>query len=315
MANAPTTLAPAMIVPSMLAPRASHAAFRACGLRSPRASPLPGCGTAVAPQVASPLLARRRGLCAAPPVTPLPADKPKRSQQVMRALMVLSCLVIMTAGTAAPSAAAGAAAAGQTTGPLALVKRGLHFVMHLDKELVSIVANYGAATYGILFGIVFAETGLVVTPFLPGDRCRTRPCLRTDISMQQLHACTCLFGCGDGVAARRQSCHLRSGSPKDRTTRPRAHTRTHTHTPSLSPAQTRTIHVQTHACTQPPVCVWNLGGDGRATAARGCRCLCGCGHSGRLPQLLGGVQGQSPLPLKWTPSVYYNMYKYTYMYV
>jgi membrane-associated protein len=40
--------------------------------------------------------------------------------------------------------------------------------MHLDKELVSIVAKYGTATYAILFGIVFAETGLVVTPFLPG---------------------------------------------------------------------------------------------------------------------------------------------------
>ena len=204
MAIAPTTLAPAMIVPSILAPRAPPVAFRACGLRSPRACPLPSCGTAVAPQAASPLLARRRGLCAAPPGTPLPAVKPKRSQQVMRALMLLSCLVIMTAGTAAPSAAAGAAAAGQTTGPLALVKRGLHFVMHLDKELVSIVANYGAATYGILFGIVFAETGLVVTPFLPGDRCRTRPCLPIDMSMLQLHARTYLFGCGDGVAARRQ---------------------------------------------------------------------------------------------------------------
>jgi membrane-associated protein len=40
--------------------------------------------------------------------------------------------------------------------------------MHLDKELVSIVAKYGTATYAILFGIVFAETGFVVTPFLPG---------------------------------------------------------------------------------------------------------------------------------------------------
>ena len=41
--------------------------------------------------------------------------------------------------------------------------------LHLDKHLVELVANYGRWIYGILFAIVFAETGLVVTPFLPGD--------------------------------------------------------------------------------------------------------------------------------------------------
>ncbi|MBM3462185.1 MAG: DedA family protein [Armatimonadetes bacterium] len=41
--------------------------------------------------------------------------------------------------------------------------------LHLDKHLVEIVAQYQYWTYGILFAIVFAETGLVVTPFLPGD--------------------------------------------------------------------------------------------------------------------------------------------------
>ncbi|KAL4446851.1 hypothetical protein ABPG77_008095 [Micractinium sp. CCAP 211/92] len=45
----------------------------------------------------------------------------------------------------------------------------LSFVLHLDVHLGEIVAKYGMATYGILFAIVFAETGLVVTPFLPGD--------------------------------------------------------------------------------------------------------------------------------------------------
>jgi membrane-associated protein len=42
-------------------------------------------------------------------------------------------------------------------------------VLHVDKYLAQITQNYGAWTYGILFLIVFAETGLVVTPFLPGD--------------------------------------------------------------------------------------------------------------------------------------------------
>jgi membrane-associated protein len=42
-------------------------------------------------------------------------------------------------------------------------------VLHLDKHLVELLAAYGAVVYFILFAIVFAETGFVVTPFLPGD--------------------------------------------------------------------------------------------------------------------------------------------------
>lgn len=41
--------------------------------------------------------------------------------------------------------------------------------LHLDRHLTELVAQYGTWTYGILFAIIFAETGLVVTPFLPGD--------------------------------------------------------------------------------------------------------------------------------------------------
>ncbi len=41
--------------------------------------------------------------------------------------------------------------------------------LHLDKHLAELTAAYGPWIYGILFAIVFAETGLVVTPFLPGD--------------------------------------------------------------------------------------------------------------------------------------------------
>ena len=42
------------------------------------------------------------------------------------------------------------------------------FVLHLDKHLSAIIAEHGKATYAILFAIVFAETGFVLTPFLPG---------------------------------------------------------------------------------------------------------------------------------------------------
>src|SRR5271169_2383236 len=43
------------------------------------------------------------------------------------------------------------------------------FFIHLDRHISTISAHYGAWTYLILFVIIFCETGLVVTPFLPGD--------------------------------------------------------------------------------------------------------------------------------------------------
>lgn len=45
----------------------------------------------------------------------------------------------------------------------------IDFVLHFDKHLLEFVGNYGSWVYGLLFTIVFAETGFVVTPFLPGD--------------------------------------------------------------------------------------------------------------------------------------------------
>jgi membrane-associated protein len=41
--------------------------------------------------------------------------------------------------------------------------------LHLDQHLVELLARYGEWIYAILFAIIFAETGFVVTPFLPGD--------------------------------------------------------------------------------------------------------------------------------------------------
>lgn len=45
----------------------------------------------------------------------------------------------------------------------------LDLILHIDKSLGSMLASYGALVYALLFGIVFAETGLVIFPFLPGD--------------------------------------------------------------------------------------------------------------------------------------------------
>lgn len=50
-----------------------------------------------------------------------------------------------------------------------LIKSLINFVLHIDQHLIDIVRDYQSWTYLILFLIIFAETGLVVTPILPGD--------------------------------------------------------------------------------------------------------------------------------------------------
>lgn len=45
----------------------------------------------------------------------------------------------------------------------------IDFILNIDEHMAEIILEYGAWTYGILFAIIFAETGLVVTPLLPGD--------------------------------------------------------------------------------------------------------------------------------------------------
>lgn len=50
-----------------------------------------------------------------------------------------------------------------------LIRQFIDFFLHLDVHLGEIIRNYGTWTYGILFLIIFVETGLVVMPLLPGD--------------------------------------------------------------------------------------------------------------------------------------------------
>jgi membrane-associated protein len=50
-----------------------------------------------------------------------------------------------------------------------IIRTFFDFVIHLDKYLNLIVANHGLWAYTIFFFIIFAETGLVITPFFPGD--------------------------------------------------------------------------------------------------------------------------------------------------
>ena len=49
------------------------------------------------------------------------------------------------------------------------IKLALDFFLHLDKHLADLLTQYGTLTYGILFLIIFVETGLIVMPLLPGD--------------------------------------------------------------------------------------------------------------------------------------------------
>lgn len=50
-----------------------------------------------------------------------------------------------------------------------MLRQFIDLFLHLDRHLTELVAQYGTWTYAILFLIVFAETGFVLTPFLPGD--------------------------------------------------------------------------------------------------------------------------------------------------
>lgn len=50
-----------------------------------------------------------------------------------------------------------------------LIQLFIDFILHLDRHLVELLARFDIWIYAILFLIIFAETGLVVTPFLPGD--------------------------------------------------------------------------------------------------------------------------------------------------
>ena len=45
----------------------------------------------------------------------------------------------------------------------------IDFILHIDHYMVEMVQQYHTWTYAILFAVIFCETGLVVTPFLPGD--------------------------------------------------------------------------------------------------------------------------------------------------
>eukprot|EP00746_Dinoflagellata_sp_MGD_P036307 gnl/MRDRNA2_/MRDRNA2_18708_c0_seq1.p1 gnl/MRDRNA2_/MRDRNA2_18708_c0~~gnl/MRDRNA2_/MRDRNA2_18708_c0_seq1.p1 ORF type:complete len:362 (-),score=46.53 gnl/MRDRNA2_/MRDRNA2_18708_c0_seq1:114-1199(-) len=78
--------------------------------------------------------------------------------------VTMALALVVTSGLASPALASTGAATSESIGSSLL-----SFILHLDKHLAGIIAQHGSWTYALLFAIVFAETGLVVTPFLPGD--------------------------------------------------------------------------------------------------------------------------------------------------
>ncbi len=52
---------------------------------------------------------------------------------------------------------------------MSVIQGLIDFILHIDEHLVEIIQQFGAWAYGIIFSIVFVETGVVIMPFLPGD--------------------------------------------------------------------------------------------------------------------------------------------------
>lgn len=69
----------------------------------------------------------------------------------------------------------------------------IDFVLHIDQHLAELVNQFGGWTYVILFLIIFLETGLVVTPFLPGDSLLFATGALCAVSNLDVHTCAAIM--------------------------------------------------------------------------------------------------------------------------
>jgi len=148
----------------LAAPRAARTA-RPAGLPLPRAAPRQAVGGLCMSAAEE---SRESALVPKQPASAAPWWRLSKTTVALSVLLAVSALFLCSTPVLAAAKAKAVAAPAGNPAILGL-KRALKFVLHLDKELAVIIAKYGKATYAILFAIVFAETGLVVTPFLPGD--------------------------------------------------------------------------------------------------------------------------------------------------
>lgn len=121
--------------------------------------------------------ARAQSACVASPLAhsrttahiPLAETRPTSLRAVL--LTAIAALALTTLALALPQSATAAARSATATAASepSMWAQLASFVIHLDKHLSALVAASKVKTYAVLFAIVFAETGLVVTPFLPGD--------------------------------------------------------------------------------------------------------------------------------------------------
>ncbi|KAL6749717.1 snare associated Golgi protein-domain-containing protein [Haematococcus lacustris] len=103
---------------------------------------------------------------------PQPLSPPSARPQAWRVpvvglLFVIACVTLQH--VLPQGAAAAATVVTASTGSTSALSTLVSWVLHLDHHLGGLIERHGQATYAILFAIVFCETGLVLTPFLPGD--------------------------------------------------------------------------------------------------------------------------------------------------
>jgi len=166
------------------APSPRRRALRAPPASGSAAAPASAPGVGAAPAHDAQASASEAPLTAAPApaATPAPtqttatsiASSPTgRLALLFAAAAAAASLAWLAAPEAALAASSGAgqaaAASAASAAPESALSRLLSLALHFDKHLATLVESNPRGTYAVLFAIVFAETGFIVTPFLPGD--------------------------------------------------------------------------------------------------------------------------------------------------
>lgn len=114
--------------------------------------------------------ARRARVAKLPLPPPTPLSLPSLIRKVAGIAAFAAVLCAVTALLFPDVALAASKTAAATSSPLmSFANQAVDFIHHLDANLIALFSQHGNVAYGVLFAIIFCETGLVITPFLPGD--------------------------------------------------------------------------------------------------------------------------------------------------